>query len=247
MADMTGGAHDARVQLAAVYRLVAHFGWDDLISTHISAKVPGTEHFLLNRRGQLFSEITASSLVEVALDGTVLAPRDAEINAAGFTIHSAIHGAQPDVGCVIHLHARHGTAVSMLRCGLLPTSQKALVFDGRLGYHDYEGIALDLDERARLVADLGDHRAMILRNHGTLAIGRTVAEAFAVIYTLETACELQILAQSTGQELVLPSEESRQKVRAQSRDLAAFMGKLGDAAWPALLRLLDRESPGFRE
>ena len=239
--------HDLRVQLAAAYRLVAHFGWDDLISTHLSARLPGRERFLLNRRDELFHEIRASSLVEIDLDGNVIAPAGAEINAAGFTIHGAIHAARPDAGCVIHLHTRHGTAVSMLACGLLPASQKALFFDGRLAYHDYEGLALEPDERVRLVADLGDHRAMILRNHGTLALGRTVPEAFALIYTLERACELQVLAQSCGQPLAVPTAESRARLLRQSSSLADFMGRYGDAAWPALLRLLDRHDPSYRE
>ena len=238
---------EARVALAAAFRLVAHFGWDDLVSTHISARVPGEDNrFLLNRRGDLFHEITASSLVKIDLDGTVIEPRDASVNAAGFTIHSAIHGARHDAGCVIHLHARYGTAVSMLRAGLVPASQKAMAFHDRLAYHDYEGIALDLDERARLVADLGDRCAMILRNHGTLAVGRTVPEAFSVIYHLETACELQVLAQSTGQELLVPDAGIRAHVHRQTADFADFLGRLGDAAWPGLLRMLDARDPSYR-
>jgi len=246
MKDVGPPEWEARCALAACYRLVAQFGWDDLISTHISAKVPGEEQFLMNPRGTLFREITASSLVKIDLDGNVLSPAGAAINAAGFTIHSAIHAAHEDVGCVIHLHARHGTAVSMLRCGLVPASQKSLLFADRLGYHDYEGIALEADERARLVADLGPHRAMILRNHGTLSIGRTVPEAFAVIYALETACETQLLAMATGQELALPTAAARATVLEQSRDLAELMGNYGAAAWPGLLRLLDDKLPGYR-
>jgi ribulose-5-phosphate 4-epimerase/fuculose-1-phosphate aldolase len=245
--DMAPVEQAARVDLAAAYRLVAHHGWDDLISTHISAKVPGKEdRFLINRRGELFGEIKASSLVELALDGTVISPPGAPVNAAGFTIHSAVHASNPEVGCVIHLHAPYGTAVSMMRCGLLPLSQKALALQGRLAYHDYEGIALDLDERARLIADLGDRRAMILRNHGTLAIGRTVAEAFALIYTLETACKVQVLAQSCGQELVTPSEQAQRNVTRQTAELADFMGAFGETAWPGLLRLLDAGDPDYR-
>lgn len=245
---ITASEQEARVALAAAFRLVAHFGWDDLVSTHISSKVPGEENrFLLNRRGDLFHEITASSLVKIDLDGSVISPPDAVVNAAGFTIHSAIHASIAEAGCVIHLHGRYGTAVSMLRCGLLPASQRALVYDERIGYHDYEGIALDLDERSRLVANLGDHRAMILRNHGTLAVGRTVAEAFAIIYNLEQACEVQILAQSCGQELAMPSDAARANVRRQSSDFADFMGKLGDAAWPGLLRLLDSIDRSYRD
>jgi ribulose-5-phosphate 4-epimerase/fuculose-1-phosphate aldolase len=247
---MTGTSateHEVRVALAAAFRLVAHFGWDDLVSTHLSARVPGEAgRFLLNRRGDLFHEITASSLVKIDRDGAVIEPRGAIVNPAGFTIHSAVHDAVPDAGCVIHLHSRYGTAVSMLRCGLVPASQKAIVFHDRIAYHDYEGIALDLDERARLVADLGDRRAMILRNHGTLAVGRSVPEAFSIIYQLETACELQILAQSTGQELATPSAASLELVRRQTSDFSEFLGKLGDAAWPGLLRLLDARDPSYR-
>jgi ribulose-5-phosphate 4-epimerase/fuculose-1-phosphate aldolase len=235
----------ARIDLAAAFRLVAHYGWDDLISTHISVKLPGDgDRFLLNRRGDLFRQITASSLVEIDLDGNVLSPPDAVVNAAGFMIHSAIHAARPDAVCVLHLHAPYGVAVSMLRCGLLPISQKALALQGRVAYHDYEGIVLDPGERTRLIADLGDKRAMILRNHGTLATGRTVAEAFALIYTLETACRAQVLAQSCGQELVIPSDESQHNVLRQTSD--DFMSKLGMAAWPALLRMLDESDPNYR-
>lgn len=239
--------HEARVNLAAAFRLVAHFGWDDLISTHISARVPGKEgRFLLNRRGDLFHEITASSLVEIDLDGAVISPTGATVNAAGFTIHSAIHAAVPDAGCVIHLHSRYGTAVSMLRHGLVPTSQKAIALHSRLAYHAYEGIAFDLAERPRLIADLGDCRAMILRNHGTLAVGRTVPEAFSIIYNLETACELQVLAQSTGQELLTPSAEVCAHVHRQTEPFADFMRNLGHAAWPGLLRMLDAADPSYR-
>jgi ribulose-5-phosphate 4-epimerase/fuculose-1-phosphate aldolase len=240
--------HEARVALAAAYRLAAHYRWDDLISTHLSAKVPGRDgRFLLNRRGDLFAQVTASRLVEVDLHGAVIAPADAIINPAGFMIHSAIHAAHPDVGCVIHLHARHGTAVSMLRDGLLPLSQKALVLQGRIAYHDYEGIALEPAERARLIADLGPHRAMILRNHGTLAVGATVAEAFALIYTLETACEAQVLALGCGRPLARPSAAALRAVRAQVPDLPAFLGRFGATAWPALLRMLDAQDPTYSE
>src|SRR5215212_3598115 len=158
--DGVPAEHQTRVDLAAAFRLVAHYGWDDLISTHISAKLPGTEdRFLLNGRGELFREITASSLVEIDLDGNVISPPGAIVNAAGFMIHGAIHGARPDAGCVIHLHAPYGVAVSMQRCGLLPLSQKALALQGRVAYHDYEGIVLDPGERTRLLDDLGDRRA----------------------------------------------------------------------------------------
>lgn len=244
---MPDSEQEARVALAAAFRLVAHFGWDDLISTHISAKVPGEENrFLLNRRGDLFREITASSLVKIDLDGTVIEPQGATVNAAGFTIHSAIHGSNHDAGCIIHLHSRYGTAVSMLECGLVPASQKGIAFHERVAYHDYEGIAFELDERPRLVADLGDRCAMILRNHGTLAVGRTVPEAFAIIYQLETACELQVLAQATGQPLHLPSAEVRAHVHRQTEPFADFMRGLGNAAWPGLLRMLDAVDPSYR-
>src|ERR1700738_4602296 len=180
----------ARVDLAAAYRLVAHYGWDALIFTHISARVPGPDHhFLINPYGLLFGEMTASNLLKVDLDGNLVEPTPYFFNPAGFTIHSAVHAAREDAKCVLHLHTVAGVAVSCQEHGLLPINQTAMLLNGQIAYHEYEGVALELDERPRLVADLGTKNAMILRNHGTLAVGPTVAEAFLLMYFLERACE----------------------------------------------------------
>ena len=182
---------EARVKLAACYRLIAHFRMTDLVYTHISARIPGTEHFLLNPYGFLFEEVTASNLVRIDIDGRTVEDTPYRVNPAGFTIHSAIHRARPDVNCVLHTHTRAGIAVSCMREGLLPLSQIALQFYGRLAYHDYEGIALDLDERERLERDLGQRKAMILRNHGLLTAGER-AGSLQLMFYLERACEIQI-------------------------------------------------------
>ena len=201
-----------RCDLAALYRLVAHHRMTDLIYTHISARVPGPEHhFLINRYGVLFHRMTASDLVKIDLDGRVLEPGERRVNAAGFTIHSAIHMAREDLTCVIHTHTAAGIAISAQKQGLLPISQHALKFYGHLAMHEYEGVALELDERERLVRDLGEHRAMILRNHGLLVAGRTIPEAWNGIYYLERACQAQVAALAGGAELVLPPEEVRLK------------------------------------
>ncbi|MFI4987225.1 MAG: class II aldolase/adducin family protein [Alphaproteobacteria bacterium] len=236
-----------RVELAACYRLVAHFGWDDLVYTHISARVPAAKGaFLLNPYGLMFREITASSLVKLDVDGNVLIPTDHGINLAGFTIHSAVQMARPDVGCVIHLHTRDGAAVSAQKEGLLPLTQTAMTARASLAYHDYEGIALDLGERERLVRDLGDKSLMMLRNHGTLACGATVADAFVRMHTLERACEMQVAALAGGRELVIPSDEVQATV---TRQVQRAPGREGSGAlpWPALLRMLDAEDPSYRE
>jgi ribulose-5-phosphate 4-epimerase/fuculose-1-phosphate aldolase len=234
-----------RIDLAALYRLVAQFGWDDLLATHLSVRLPGPGHrFLLNPLGLLFEEITASSLVEVDLDGHVLAQRDVQVNPAGFTIHSAVHAARPDAVCVIHLHTVAGIAVSCQAQGLLPLNQTAMLLNGRLAYHDYEGIALDLDERTRLVRDLGDKPAMILRNHGTLAIGTSVGDAFQTMYFLERACAIQLAAQSGGTPLASPSDAVQGLVAQQ----AAGFGDVADRLlWPAMLRRLDRIDASYRD
>lgn len=235
----------ARVDLAALYRLVALHGWDDMIFTHISMRVPGPEHhFLINPYGFYFDEITASSLVKVDLDGAVLDAQPGHfINPAGFTIHSAIHAARPDAMCVIHLHTDSGVAVSAQAEGLLPLTQHALIALPNLAYHDYEGIALNLDERARIVADLGDKRLMLLRNHGTLAVGVTAAEAWLGIFFLERACAQQVKALTAGRERTLIAPEAAQaEVRQQ---VGAGMGAVAGLAWPGLLRKLDRASPGY--
>jgi ribulose-5-phosphate 4-epimerase/fuculose-1-phosphate aldolase len=233
----------ARVDCAALYRLVALHGWDDMIFTHISMRVPGPDHhFLINPYGLMFEEITASSLVKVDLEGNVVAPTSYFINPAGFTIHSAIHAAREDAKCVIHMHTDAGVGVSAQKEGLLPISQNSLLVLPQLGFHDYEGVALNLDERERLVRDMGDKRLMLLRNHGTLAVGATAAEAFIGIYFLERACAQQVNALSGGREKVLIAPEAAQaETRTQSGGLAAVSG-LG---WPGLLRKLDRHLPGY--
>ncbi len=236
----------ARVDLAAAYRLVALYGWDDLIFTHLSARVPGPEHhFLLNPYGMMFEEVTASSLVKVDLDGKKVMDSPYFINPAGFTIHSAVHAAREDALCVMHLHTNDGIAVSAQKQGLLPLSQQALFALASMSYHDYEGIALDEDEKPRLVADLGNKIFMILRNHGLLTVGRTPAEAFLAMFTLQRACEIQILAQSGGGELVPVPGPVLAKVAKQLSAVTVGMG--GALAWPGLLRKLDRIDSSYRE
>lgn len=239
-----------RVELAACYRLIAHFRMTDLVFTHISARVPGPEHhFLINPYGLMFDEITASNLVKIDLDGRPVAPTSYRVNPAGFVIHSAIHAARDDARCVLHTHTRSGVAVSCLKEGLLPLNQFALQFYGRVGYHDYEGIAQDLDERARLVRDLGNKDVMILRNHGLLSVGRTVPEAFMRMYYLERSCEVQVTAQATGAEMVFPSPEVCAYVESQYNGAASEQADEDylDLAWSALTRMLDRESPSYRD
>jgi ribulose-5-phosphate 4-epimerase/fuculose-1-phosphate aldolase len=233
----------ARVECAALYRLVALHGWDDMIFTHISMRVPGPEHhFLINPYGLLFEEITASSLVKVDLEGNIVAPTSYFINPAGFTIHSAIHAAREDAKCVIHLHTDAGVGVSSQKEGLLPISQNALIVLPRLAYHDYEGIALNLDERERLVADLGDKQLFLLKNHGTLAVGENAADAFVAIFFLERACAQQVAALSAGKDKILVAPEAAQtEVRSQG---SATRG-VARLAWPGLLRKLDRHLPGY--
>ncbi len=236
----------ARVDLAAAYRLVAHYAWDDLIFTHLSARVPGPEHhFLINPYGMMFEEITASSLVKVNLEGQIVLSSPYFINPAGFTIHSAVHAAREDALCVIHLHTDHGVAVSAQKNGLLPVSQQSLFALASLAYHSYEGLALNEDEKSRLVADLGNKTYMILRNHGLLTIGKTPAEAFLGMYILERACRIQILAQSGGGTLLPVAEPIIETVAAQLN--AVTVGQGAQLAWPGLLRKLDRIDPSFRE
>ena len=236
----------ARVDLAAAYRLVAHYGWDDLIFTHLSARVPGPEHhFLINPYGMMFEEITASSLVKINLQGEIVTPSPYFINPAGFTIHSAVHAAREDALCVIHLHTDYGIAVSAQHDGLLPISQQSLFALASLAYHEYEGLALNEDEKARLVADLGNKMNMILRNHGLLTVGKTAAEAFLSMYILERACHIQILAQSGASTLLPVSENILGKVAAQLS--AVTVGQGAQLAWPGLIRKLDRIDPSYRE
>ena len=234
----------ARVELAALYRLVALEGWDDLIFTHISARVPGPDHhFLINPFGMYFEEVTASSLVKVDLDGNIVMETPYGINPAGFTIHSAIHAAREEARFVIHLHTDQGVAVSAQAEGLLPISQHALVVLPHLAYHDYEGIALNLDERQRLVQDLGGKCLMMLRNHGTLATGATAAEAWVMLFHLERACRMQVMALSAGRERILTaSDSSREEV---VKVVGGGMGRVAQLPWPGLLRRLDRVAPGY--
>jgi len=239
-----------RLDLAAAYRLVALFGWTYLIGNHLSARVPGTDdEFLLNPYGMMFEEITASSLVKVDQHGNLLSDTDYIVNPAGFVIHGCIHAARPDVDCVIHLHTRDGGAVATQDEGLLPITQNALLIYDQVTYHDYEGVALDMDERERLLADLGDKRIMILRNHGTLTAGRSVAEAFVTMYRLEKACEMQIAAQAGGARLrALPPEVVQGTIETGRRIYSkGGLSPEGEREWKALLRKLDRDDPGYRQ
>ena len=242
---MTTEEWQARVELAALYRLVAMHGWDDMIFTHLSARVPGPEHhFLINPYGWLFGEITASSLVKVDPEGRAVDQTPHRVNPAGFTIHSAVHAAREDAMFVLHLHTDAGVAVSTHEEGLLPLTQHALIVLPSLAYHDYEGIALHLDERQRIVRDLGGCHAMLLRNHGTLALGATAGAAFLNLFMLERACAQQVMALSAGRGGVrLASQAARDEVRAQMAGPMAAMASM--LAWPGLLRRVQRESPGF--
>ncbi|MDI3261150.1 MAG: class II aldolase/adducin family protein [Sinobacteraceae bacterium] len=234
-----------RVDLAAAYRLVAHFGWDDLVFTHISARVPGPErHFLINPYGFLFEEITASSLVKVDLNGGIVMDTPHFINPAGFTIHSAIHAAREDAHCVLHVHSVNGVAVSAQKHGLLPISQQSLFVLASLGYHDYEGVALREEEKPRLVRDLGDKSFLMLRNHGLLTVGATVADAFLFMYLFEAACMIQVRAQSGGGELVPIPQPILDGIRAQAAQVTKGLG--GALVWPGLLRKLDRLDPSYK-
>src|SRR5947207_9810559 len=235
-----------RIDLAAAYRLVAFYGWDDLIFTHISARVPGADHhFLLNPYGMMFEEVTASSLVKIDLAGNKVTESPYFINPAGFTIHSAVHAAREDALCVMHLHTDYGIAVSAQKDGLLPLSQQAMFALSSLAYHDYEGLALDEQEKPRLVNDFGNKKFMILRNHGLLTVGRTVAEAFLGMFLLERACKIQILAQSGGSELAMIAEPIIDRVASQLS--AVTVGRGASLTWPGLLRKLERIDSSYRD
>ncbi len=236
-----------RIDLAAAYRLVALHGWDDLIFTHISARVPGPEHhFLINPYGMTFDEITASSLVKIGLDGQPIGQSRYPVNPAGFTIHSAVHEAREDAGCVMHLHTLDGTAVATAKEGLQPLNQTAQLVIGDLAYHDYEGVALDHAERPRLQQDLGTKNLMLLRNHGTLAVGRTVADAFMRMYYLERACSMQVRTRILGRDDYPTAQAVVDKNVALGQ--GSGMSYLADKLlWPALLRKLDRTDPSFRD
>ena len=235
-----------RVDLAAAYRLVAVYGWDDLVFTHISARVPGPEHhFLINPYGMMFEEITASSLVKIDLNGRIVMESDYHVNPAGFTIHSAVHSAREDALCVMHLHTDYGIAVSAQEHGLLPISQQSSFVLASLGYHDYEGLALNDEEKPRLVSDLGNKTFLILRNHGLLTVGASVADAFLSMFLLERACRIQILAQSGGEKLITIPEEILAQIPAQ--EMVVTKGGPGRLVWPGLLRKLDRMGANYRD
>src|ERR1041385_351234 len=233
-----------RVDLAAAYRMIAHYGWDDLIFTHLSARIPGPEHhFLLNPYNLMFEEVTASSLVKVDIQGNPVEPTPFITNPAGFIIHSAIHMAREDAHAVMHLHTPHGQAVAAHAEGLLPLTQTAMLIRGDVAFHDYEGVAVDMDERERLVADLGEKNAMILRTHGTLAVGKNVGEWFVRLYFLERACQAQVMALSAGDNLNNPPQGSSEITAQQGQVGVALAANL--LAWPALKRKAYRLDPSF--
>ncbi len=237
---------EARLELAAAYRLTAHFGWTHLINNHISLRVPGTEdQFLLNPWGLLYEDITASSLVKIDCDGKVLEDTPFEINRAGFIIHSAIHMARPDLHCVMHTHTVAGQSVSALDCGILPLNQGAMRFYNHTAFHEFEGIAVELGERERLVADLGNHKVMVLRNHGLLTAGVDTGEAFNLMYHLEKTCETQMQVLASNQTYSLPSPEMCEKAARQ------YWGNgdrvFGTRDWPAMMARADRLYGDYQE
>jgi len=244
-AHVTADEWAVRTDLAAAYRAVAMFGWDDLVFTHISARVPGPDHhFLINPYGMFFEEITASSLVKIDLAGRKVMESPFEINPAGFTIHSAVHEAREDARCVIHLHTVDGVAVSCRKEGLLAISQQSLFPLASLAYHAYEGVALEPAEKARLVKDLGDRSSMILRNHGLLTCAESVADAFLYMYILQKACEVQVRAQAGGGEIIPIPQPIVDGIKKASKIVLRQSG--GMIAWPAILRKLDRLDPSWR-
>ncbi len=237
-----------RVDLAAAYRLVAAFHWDDLVFTHISARVPGShDAFLINPYGLMFEEITASSLIKVDAQGRKLDESEYDVNPAGFTIHSAIHSGRHDALCVMHTHTLNGVAVSAQKAGVLPISQQSIFVLSSLGMHDYEGVALNEDEKPRLVADLGPtHNFLLLRNHGLLTVGATVADAFLAMYLFEAACAIQVRAMAGGTELVRIDPRIIAGAEQQARQGTRGAGG-GALSWPGLLRRLDKQDPSFRD
>jgi ribulose-5-phosphate 4-epimerase/fuculose-1-phosphate aldolase len=235
-----------RVDLAACYRLVALYGWDDLIFTHISARLPGGDHhFLINPYGMTFDEVSASSLVKIDLEGRKLMESPYEINPAGFVIHSAIHAARDDAKCVLHTHSVNGVAVSATKQGVLPISQQSIFALASLAYHDYEGVALNEGEKPRLVRDLGDKAFLMLRNHGLLTVGPTIADAFLLMYLFEAACTIQLRAQSTQAELIQIDPKIVAGASMAAKQVTRSAG--GGLAWPGLLRKLDRLDRSYRD
>lgn len=243
-----------RIDLAACYRLIDLYGMSDMILNHISVRVPGDEmHFLINPFGMMYDEITASSLIKIDLDGNIIANANPEygVNRPGFVIHSAIHSARHDIACVLHTHTPAGMAVSAMECGLLPINQTAMRFAASVGYHDYEGVSVEIDERQRLIDDMAHHDAMILRNHGLLVVGETVAEAFVNMQRLERSCITQLLAMSSGAKLIMPAQPMIDKTfnmlrRAPTPDASGKFPPHGQREWPALLRKLDRIDSSYR-
>ena len=244
--QVTADEWETRVNLAATYRLVAQFGWSDLIFTHISARVPGgSHHFLINPYGLLFDEVTASSLVKIDLDGNKVMDSPHDINPAGFTIHSAIHAARDDAQCVLHVHSVNGIAVSAQRDGVLPLSQQSIFVLASLGYHDYEGVALNAEVKPRLVANLGNKHFLMLRNHGLLTVANSIPDAFLYMYLFETTCMIQVRAQAGGGELTQVPQSIIDGAMAQAA--AVTRGAGGQLAWPGLLRRLDRIDPSYKD
>jgi ribulose-5-phosphate 4-epimerase/fuculose-1-phosphate aldolase len=234
-----------RCDLAACYRLVAAYGWSDLVFTHISARIPGPEHhFLINPYGLMFDEVTASSLVKVDQHCNKLHDTPFPVNPAGFVIHSAIHAVREDAGCVLHTHSRAGVGVSAQKCGVLPISQQSIFVLNSLAYHDYEGVALRDDEKVRLQADLGDACYLMLRNHGLLTVARTIADAFMRMYSFENTCRIQIDAQAGGE--LIPVDQAIVQGAAQASRTVTLGQGPGALAWPALLRKLDRMDPSYK-
>ena len=248
--NMTEAEHDTRVDLAAAFRLVDLYGWSDMLATHLSARIPGPdEHFLINPVGMMFEEMTASCLVKVDIDGNILSESEFGINPAGYTIHSAVHMGRKDAGCVMHTHTAAGLGVATQKSGLLPLTQMALAVIAQTGYHDYEGPAFDLRERERLINDLASNNVLILRNHGLLTVGKTVAEAFVWLFRAERACRFQLSFQQAG----APAQEIPKEVqdisieRSKKAISASGHRPIGQFEWPALLRKLNRENPGYAE
>lgn len=241
---MVPGEWEQRVNLAACYRLIAHYGWDDLVDTHISARVPGGEHhFLINPYGLMFDEITASSLIRVSAKGEIVGTTEHDLNVFGYKIHEPFYRLRPEIGCVMHTHTRAGIAISAMECGLLPLSQMALHFYQSVGYHAYEGNAFAPDEQQRLIRAMGGHRAVVLQNHGLLTIGETVAETFSRLYYLEQCCRVQVDAMASGARLIHVPDDVAAAMNEQYRKKGLPFSR---REWPALLRRLDRLSPDYR-
>ena len=248
--NMTEAEHTTRVDLAAAFRLVDLYGWSDMLATHLSARIPGPdEHFLINPVGMMFEEMTASCLVKVDIDGNILSESEFGINPAGYTIHSAVHMGRKDAGCVMHTHTAAGLGVATQKSGLLPLTQMALAVIAQTGYHDYEGPAFDLRERDRLINDLASNNVLILRNHGLLTVGKTVAEAFVWLFRAERACRFQLSFQQAG----VPAQEIPKQIqdisieRSKKAISASGHRPIGQFEWPALLRKLNRENPGYAQ